>query len=177
MVAENKSDTPQICGTPDLCGTREEKIAAALNPAPSIPPERVPGVPQRSQTRGIPRLLHSFGDAPEPAPEPEPVSPPEEEEEERFDDPDDDGPWIIDAQADAELDDSIEVDFDEASVCSCGRYCDVQTLDDRWDCSHCNPKEAEHRRKQTQRLLAAAERIRRKNNLTESNVTQAKPQP
>ena len=173
MVAENKPDTPQICGTPDLCGTREGRIAAALNPAPSFQSNRVPGVPQRSQTRGIPRLLHSFGDAPEQAPEPEPVSPPEE----RFDEPSDDGPWIIAAEAAAELDALEEVDFDDVPVCSCGRYCDVQTLDDRWHCSHCNPKDAEQRRKQTQRLLAAAERVRHENGLTGSNVTRAKPQP
>ncbi|TWT69717.1 hypothetical protein [Crateriforma conspicua] len=172
MVAENKPDTPQICGTPDLCGTREGRIAAARKPAPRFPADRVPGVPQRSQTRGVPRLLQSFGEGPEAEARQEPLSPPEEEA--RIDDEaNDDGPWIINTEAAAELDALEEVDLDDVPVCSCGRYCDVQTLDDAWHCSHCNPEEAEHRRKQTQRLLAAAKRIRKENGLPESNVTQA----
>ena len=73
---------------------------------------------------------------------------------------DDDGPWIIKAEAAAMLDELEEVDFDDVPVCSCGRYCDVQTLDDCWHCSQCDP-DAEERRKRTQRLLATAERIRR----------------
>jgi hypothetical protein len=84
--------------------------------------------------------------------------------------------WIIDAEASALLDELEEVDFDDVPVCSCGRYCDVQTLDDAWHCSYCDPN-AEERRKQTNRLLVAAKRIRRKNGLSESNVTRADPQP
>jgi hypothetical protein len=89
---------------------------------------------------------------------------------------DDDGPWVIDAEAAARLDELEEVDFDDVPVCSCGRYCDVQTLDDAWHCSECDPN-AEERRKRTQRLFAAAERIRRENSLPESDVTYAIPQP
>ncbi|MEM9367536.1 MAG: hypothetical protein AAGD07_16210 [Planctomycetota bacterium] len=108
----------------------------------------------------MPRLLLSFGDSSAPAPEPEPLSPPEEEE--RIDDPNNDGPWIINAEAAAELDSLEEVDFDEVPVCSCGRYCDVQTLDDAWHCSQCDPN-AEERRKRTQRLLASVKRLRELN--------------
>lgn len=84
--------------------------------------------------------------------------------------------WIIDAEAAAMLDELEEVSFDDVPVCSRGRYCDVQTLDDAWHCSHCDPN-AEKRRKRTQRLLAATERIRRDNGPPESNVTHADPQP
>ena len=89
---------------------------------------------------------------------------------------DDDDCWIIDAEGAAMLDQLDEVSFDDVPVCSCGRYCDVQTLDDAWHCSHCDPN-AEERRNRTQRLLAAADRIRRENGLSESNVTHANPQP
>ena len=88
----------------------------------------------------------------------------------------DDGPWIIDAEASALLDELEEVDFDDVPVCSCGRYCDVQTLDDKWHCSHCDPG-ADERRKRSQRLLATANRIRKENGLSESNVTHADPHP
>lgn len=97
------------------------------------------------------------------------------EEEERIDDDESDF-WIIAPETSALLDELEEVDFDDVPVCSCGRYCDVQTLDDAWHCSECDPS-AEERRKRTQRLLANAKRIRRENGLSESNVTQANPQP
>jgi len=110
-----------------------------------------------------------FGPTNEPT-DTELLSPSEEEE------PNDDGPWIINTEASALLDELEEVDFDDVPVCSCGRYCDVQTLDDAWHCSHCDPN-AEERRKRTQRLLAATKRIRRENGLSDSNVTHADPQP
>lgn len=53
-----------------------------------------------------------------------------------------------------------EVDPDDVPVCkSCGRLCDVQTLDDRWHCSPCDPNAGERRRR-TERLLRSAAAIR-----------------
>ncbi|QDV44980.1 hypothetical protein Enr13x_48530 [Stieleria neptunia] len=53
-----------------------------------------------------------------------------------------------------------EVDPAGVPTCkSCGGLCDVQTLDDRWHCSHCDPL-AEHRRRRTERLLRSAAAIR-----------------
>jgi hypothetical protein len=74
----------------------------------------------------------------------------------------DDGPLIIDAEASVLLDELEEVDFDDVPVCSCGRLCDTQTIDDAWLCSHCDP-DSEERRKRTERLLATAKRIRGRN--------------
>ncbi|MCP4886803.1 MAG: hypothetical protein GY904_09340 [Planctomycetaceae bacterium] len=53
-----------------------------------------------------------------------------------------------------------EVDPAAVPVCeSCGRLCDVQTLDNRWHCSPCDPK-ADERRRRTERLLRASAAIR-----------------
>ncbi|KAA1258619.1 hypothetical protein LF1_11410 [Rubripirellula obstinata] len=169
MVANNTTDTPKICDLCAHCGTRTGNTSAPCNCTPSTQSDRVPGVPQRAQIQGVPALLHRFANHDF---NQEPLS--AVEEEERIDDEADDGPWIIDAEASALLDELEEVDFDDVPVCSCGRYCDVQTLDDAWHCSECDP-DAEERRKRTQRLLAAANRIRRENGLSESNVTHADP--
>ncbi len=53
-----------------------------------------------------------------------------------------------------------EVDPADVPVCeSCGRLCNVQTLDDAWHCSPCDPK-ADERRRRTERLLRASAAIR-----------------
>lgn len=53
-----------------------------------------------------------------------------------------------------------EVEPDEVPVCSaCGRFCDVQTCDDAWHCSICDPLAGE-RRQRTERLLQLAALIR-----------------
>ncbi|MDB4634096.1 hypothetical protein OAG76_01695 [Rubripirellula sp.] len=53
-----------------------------------------------------------------------------------------------------------EVDPDEVPSCeSCERFCDVQTLDDQWRCSPCDP-DAGERRRRTERLIRLAESIR-----------------
>ena len=166
MVANITADTPKVCAH---CGTRTGNASA---PCDCTPSNRLDRVPQRTQIQGVPPLFQRFTNRDF---DREPLSALEEEEE-RIDDATDDAPWIIDAEAAALLDELEEVDLDDVPVCSCGRYCDVQTLDDRWHCSHCHPTEAEQRRKQTQRLLAAANRIRLENGLTESNVTHADPQ-
>ncbi|WP_149752589.1 hypothetical protein [Rubripirellula obstinata] len=112
-------------------------------------------------------MFHRFaGSLPtdnEPPNAPEVLSPLEEEEERIEAEPDDDdGTWIINAEAATELDDLIEVDIDEVPVCSCGRYCDSQTLGLAWHCSQCDP-DAEERRKRTQRWLRQTNRIRQQN--------------
>lgn len=54
-----------------------------------------------------------------------------------------------------------EVDPADLPACeSCGRLCDVQTLDDRWNCSLCDPK-ADQRRRRTERLLRTTAAITR----------------
>lgn len=183
MIASN-TDRPDPCESihsePDIDPTVPTdpvvgSIAARCNSTHQVWDETGTVGSVGTVPRTVPALFARFAEPSKPTDEPEPVSP--SEEEERIDEPIDDGPWIIDAEAAAELDEFTEVDFDDVPVCSCGRYCDVQKLDERWHCSHCNPADPEHRRKQTQRLLAAAERIRRESELTESNVTKAKPQP
>ncbi|MEM9368998.1 MAG: hypothetical protein AAGD07_23660 [Planctomycetota bacterium] len=83
------------------------------------------------------------------AAEPESVSSSEEEVS-------NDGFIIVEAAA--MLDDLEEIDFDDVPLCSCGRYCDSQTLDDAWHCSRCDPN-ADRRRKQTLRLLKVRRRL------------------
>ena len=166
-------------GTNDPTGTTDPKRLpverSATEPSGKRDREAVPIVPLGSVVPFSEVRRALFATPSEPT-KTEPLSPPEEEEEPP-DEESDNGPWIINAEAAAELDALEEVDFDDVPVCSCGRHCDVQTLDDKWHCSHCNPSEAEQRRKQTQRLLDAAKRIRRENGLTESNVTRANQQP
>jgi len=53
-----------------------------------------------------------------------------------------------------------EVDPADVPTCtSCGRLCDVQTLDDAWHCTPCDPL-AEDRRRRTEKLLRTAAAIR-----------------
>lgn len=64
-----------------------------------------------------------------------------------------------DDEADAGLD-MVELDPSEVPACaSCGRLCDVQSLDDRWHCTPCDPL-AEQRRQRTERLLRTSAAIR-----------------
>lgn len=164
MVAENKHRHCRDIGTTGTTGTDRGQIAAPVTSRHERHVETVPQVPVVPVPRGVPVMFHRFaGSLPtsnEPPNAPERLSPPEEERIESK--PDDDGPWIINAEAAAELDDLEEVDFDEVPVCSCGRYCDSQTLDDAWHCSHCDP-DAEERRKRTQRWLRQTNRIRQQN--------------
>ncbi len=61
----------------------------------------------------------------------------------------------------AELLDCDEVDPDMVPVCeSCGRYCDVETLDEIWICSRCD-SEATTRKQRTLRILSRASQSRR----------------
>ena len=177
MVTNNTTDTPQICDLCAHCGTRTGSASAPSHCTHDRPHCRVPGVPQRAQTWGIPNLFARFASgtpASDPAYEPEPVSATGGGEQNvAFDgggeEPaasDDGDCWIIDADASAMLNNLEEVDFDDVPVCSCGHYYDVQTLENAWHCSHCDPA-AEERRKRTSRLLSQAERIRRENSLTE----------
>lgn len=170
MVANNSTDTPEFCDLCAHCGTRTGNAPAPCNCTPSTQSDRVPGVPQRAQIQGVPTLFQRFTNRDF---DREPLSAIEEEEPNGEAN---DGPWIISAEASALLDELEEVDFDDVPVCSCGRYCDVQTLDDAWHCSHCDPN-GEERRRRTRRLLATAKRIRRENSLSDSNVTHADRQP
>lgn len=53
-----------------------------------------------------------------------------------------------------------EVDPADVPTCtSCGQWCDVQTLDDTWHCTPCDPL-AEARRHRTERLLRRVAAIR-----------------
>jgi len=53
-----------------------------------------------------------------------------------------------------------EVDPADVPTCtSCGRLCDVQSLDDAWHCTPCDPL-AEARRRRTERLLRSVAAIR-----------------
>ena len=53
-----------------------------------------------------------------------------------------------------------EVDPSDLPTCpSCGRLCDVQTLDDHWRCSPCDP-DAGQRRRRTKTLQRTAAAIR-----------------
>ena len=187
MIASQNFDGHTLGnGTTDPTGTTDpDRLPierSATEPSGKQASEAVPIVPVGSVVPFSEVRRALFGDA-ESATETEPLSASgggggeslsRIEEEEPNDDESD--CWIIDAEASALLDELEEIDFDDVPVCSCGRYCDVQTLDDAWHCSQCDP-DAEERRKRTQRLLANAKRIRRENGLSESNVTHANPQP
>lgn len=57
----------------------------------------------------------------------------------------------------------LDVEFydpaDLPTCLSCGRLMDIQTLDDKWHCSHCDPN-AERRRKHTEKWLGNAYKVR-----------------
>ena len=53
-----------------------------------------------------------------------------------------------------------ELDAEEVPACpDCNRLCNVQTLDDAWCCSKCDPR-ATDRRQRTQRFMQALKTIR-----------------
>ena len=162
------------CGPTDTNAPFDHSTAwSEVDPTSNTTGDTMSIVPQMTQGSFSEVRRALFGDAPT-ATETKPVSADGGGEEPATSG--DDGPWIIDAEGAAILDELEEVSFDDVPVCSCGRYCDTQTLSDAWRCSHCDPA-AEERRKQTQRLLATTDRIRRENGLSESNVTHANPQP
>ena len=142
-------------GTTGTTGTRTLEASTPVIPSPPAHTDRVPVVPvvpvPGGATGTVPALLRPFASAPprtpvtEPAINPLPTDPPPSFECEAIDD-----------------DDFIELSPEDIPTCPrCNDLCDVQTLDDRWHCTRCNPDEAEQRRKRTQHWLRTAERLRR----------------
>lgn len=144
MVAENKHRHCPGIGTTGTTGTDRGTSATARNVTHDRECKAVPQVPVVPVSKGVPSMFNRFVSSSETIEFPLVLSPVEE-------------------QTDAsELDDLIEVDFDDVPVCSCGRFCDSQTLDDAWHCSQCDLGVIAHR-ETTQRWLREVERLERQN--------------
>ena len=141
--------------TTGTTGTRHVDSAVPHTSTHGRPPHRVPSVPVVPVPGGgsgtVPALLRRPREGPMPPPPP-PASTPIRPEP-------DPSPDTLDDE-----DDFIEMSPEDIPTCSrCNDLCDVQTLDDRWHCSSCDPDEAKQRRETTRRWLATAKRLRNQN--------------